>query len=134
MDYGKLVASGLNDILLGYVQASSDHSLFIKNNSSTFTALIVYIDDIVLAGTSLDEFTFLKQTLHKEFGIKDLGILKFFLGLEAAHSPKGISFSQRQYCVDLLADTGLLGCKPVSTPLDPGTHLYHDDSGPSTCC
>lgn len=121
----------LSSLLLqcGYRQANSDHSLFTKHNADSFTALLVYVDDIVLVGSSLSEFSAVKETLHSEFGIKDLGVLKFFLGLEAAHSSKGIVLSQRQYCLDLLNDCGVLGSKPVSTPLEPGTHLHHDDSG-----
>lgn len=110
----------------GYSQTPSDHSLFVKQTASSFTALLVYVDDIVLAGTSLLEFSELKAKLHSAFGIKDLGILKFFLGLEAAHSSKGISLCQRQYCLDLLTDSGLLGCKPVSTQMEVGTHLHQD--------
>lgn len=113
----------------GYIQAPSDHSLFVKAGSSSFTVIIVYVDDIVLMGTSLDEFTCLKCTLHEAFGIKDLGVLKFFLGLEATHSLHGISLCQRQYCLNLLANSGLLGCKPIGTQLEPGTHLLQDDSG-----
>lgn len=112
-----------------YTQAPSDHSLFVKKAADSFTILIIYVDDIVLAGTSLSEFESLKNTLHQVFGIKDLGTLKFFLGLEAAHSSTGIHLCQRQYCLDLLTDTGFLGCKPVSTPMEPGSHLFHDDSG-----
>lgn len=70
----------------GYTQSPSDHSFFIKHPGSEFTTLIVYVDDIVLAGTTLVEFDSLKTTLHFAFGIKDLGVLKFFLGLEAAPS------------------------------------------------
>lgn len=111
----------------GYSQTPSDHSLFVKHTANAFTAPIIYVDDIVLAGTSLLEFFDLKIVLHTAFGIKDLGILKFFLGLEVAHSSKGISLCQHQYCLDLLADSGLLRCKPVSTPLEAGTHLHQDD-------
>ncbi|GAU29576.1 hypothetical protein TSUD_153260 [Trifolium subterraneum] len=113
-----------------YTQVPSDPTLFVKKTASTFTALLVYVDDIVLTGNNMEEINYVKEELHKTFGIKDLGILKFFLGLEVAHSNKGISLSQRQYCLELLAETGDLGCKPSSVPMDPGHKLHHDDSTP----
>jgi hypothetical protein len=112
-----------------YVQASSDHSLFIKKSDTTFTALLVYVDDVILAGNSLSEFQHIKSVLHHSFQIKDLGVLKYFLGLEVSHSTQGIFLCQRKYCLDLLSDSGFLGTKPVSTPSDPSTKL-HNDSGP----
>jgi hypothetical protein len=116
----------------GYKQAAADHSLFIKHSTHQFTALLVYVDDIILAGNSLDEFVFIKNILHNSFKIKDLGQLKYFLGLEVAHSKLGISLCQRKYCLDLLSDTGFLDSKPVATPSDPSIKLYHDDSPPFT--
>ncbi|CAJ2646289.1 unnamed protein product [Trifolium pratense] len=115
-----------------FIQVPSDPTLFVKKTSDSFTALLVYVDDIVLTGDSMAEITNIKNELHHTFGIKDLGILKFFLGLEVAHSTKGITLSQRQYCLDLLAETGDLGCKPSSIPMDPSLKLHHDDSAPYT--
>jgi len=93
-------------LLNGYKQASLDHSLFLKITSSSFTILLVYVDDVVLAGNSLEDFTSIKQILHNTFQIKDLGILKYFLGIEVAHSSSGISLCQRKHCLDLLEDPG----------------------------
>jgi len=78
-------------ISTGYKQAASDASLFIKSTSETFTVLLVYVDDIILAGNSLHEFHIIKNVMHQAFKIKDLGTLKYFLGLEVAHSYSGIS-------------------------------------------
>uniref|UniRef100_A0A2N9F8S9 Reverse transcriptase Ty1/copia-type domain-containing protein n=1 Tax=Fagus sylvatica TaxID=28930 RepID=A0A2N9F8S9_FAGSY len=64
-----------------------------------------------------------KQSLGKVFDVKDLGALKYFLGIEVAHSRHGISLSQRRYTLDLLQDTGMLGCRPASTPMDPNLKL-----------
>ena len=101
-----------------YLQAASDHSLFVKKTSSSFTILLVYVDDIILAGNSLHEFTHNKSVLDSLFKIMDLGQLKYFLGIEVAHSKSGISLCQRNYCLDLLDDSGTIGSKPVSTPSD----------------
>ncbi|CAJ2643328.1 unnamed protein product [Trifolium pratense] len=112
----------------GYTQSTSDYSLFTLKHDHSFTALLVYVDDIILAGDSLSEFARIKQILDREFKIKDLGQLKYFLGLEVAHSQSGISICQRKYCLDLLKDTGLIGSKPAPTPLDHSTKIHQDSS------
>ncbi|MCI07440.1 copia protein, partial [Trifolium medium] len=66
--------------------------------------------------------------MDTEFKIKDLGKLKYFLGLEVAHSKTGISLCQRKYCLDLLKDTCLIGSKPAPTPLDHSTKVHQDSS------
>ncbi|GAU44958.1 hypothetical protein TSUD_28930 [Trifolium subterraneum] len=80
--------------------------------------------------TSLDEIDRIKVILDTNFKIKDLGVVKYFLGLEVAHSKEGISISQRKYCLDLLKDSGLLGYKPASTPIDPSIKLHNDNGKP----
>jgi hypothetical protein len=114
----------------GYKQSSSDYSLFTLQTNADFTALLVYVDDIILAGTSLSEFARIKNILDSQFKIKDLGSLKYFLGLEVAQSKEGITISQRKYCLDLLTDSGLLGSKPAATPLDPAVKLHNDGGKP----
>jgi hypothetical protein len=52
-----------------------------------------------------------KHMFDVNFKIKDVGILKYFLGLEVAHSSQGIIISQRKYNLDLLEDNGMLGSK-----------------------
>ena len=116
----------------GYKQAASDASLFIKSTTETFIVLLVYVDDIILAGNSLSEFHIIKNVLHHTSSIQNQGpcTVKYFLGLEVAHSHSGISLCQRKYCLDLLNDSGLLGSKPVSTPSDPSVKLHNDASPP----
>jgi hypothetical protein len=114
----------------GYHQSISDHSLFTLKQDNMFTALLVYVDDIILAGNSLNEFQRIKELLDTEFKIKDLGQLKYFLGIEVAHSKTGVTICQRKYCLDLLHDTGLLGAKPAKTHLDNSVKLHQDDTPP----
>ena len=81
------------------------------------TILIVYVDDIILTGDNTREVERLKKVLATEFEVKDLSQMRYFLGMEVAKSRKGISISQRKYVLDLLTETGMLGCKPSDTPI-----------------
>jgi len=58
-----------------YIQATSNHFLFIKKTSTSFTVLLVYVDGIILAGNSLTQFQHIKSILDASFKIKDLGQL-----------------------------------------------------------
>lgn len=89
--------------------------------------LIVYVDDIVVTGNNDREIAQLKKFLATEFEIKDLGELKYFLGVEVARSKDGFFVSQRKYVLDLLRDTGKTGCRPADTPYDPNTKLSSDE-------
>ncbi|KAL4362499.1 hypothetical protein GQ457_04G038710 [Hibiscus cannabinus] len=103
----------------GFKRAVSDSSLFTKGTGADLIILAVYVDDIVLASPNLESISLVKTFLHDLFKIKDLGNLKFFLGLEVARSNKGINLSQRKYTLDLLAEYGFLESKPASTPIVP---------------
>ena len=116
----------------GYSQANFDHSLFTKSNGESFTVLLVYEDDVILAGNSMTEFKHIKTILDTSFKIKDSGSVKYFLGLKVTQSKKGITVCQRKYCLDLIKDSGLLGSKPVSTPFDPSIKLHQDKSAAYT--
>lgn len=110
----------------GYSSSISDNSLFTKHNGSSFTALLVYVDDVILTGNSPIEITTIKQLLHQQFRIKDLGKLKYFLGLEVSRTSKGIHICQRKYALDILFEWGALASKPCSTPMIKSNQLLYD--------
>jgi len=90
----------------------------------------VYVDDVILVGNSLDDIEKVKQALNKTFKIKDSGELKYFLGLEVAQSKHGIHLYQRKYALDILTDSGMLGCKPCHTPLSKDLKLLFTTNAP----
>ena len=93
-----------------YTQWQSDHTLFVKFSTRGKVAiLIVYVDDKILTRDYDEEKVSLKNLLAKEFEIKDLGHLKYILGMEVAQSKNWICISQRKYILDLLEETGMLG-------------------------
>jgi hypothetical protein len=93
------------------------HSSIKHSTQGKVTTLIVYVDDIVLIGIDDGEIQNLRHNLANEFEIKDLGSLKYFLGIEVAKSKHGIFMSQRKYILDLLKETGMLGCKATDNPV-----------------
>jgi hypothetical protein len=111
----------------GFNQSKSDYSLFTRLQGTTFIALLVYVDDILLARNNIEAVYTLKNSLHAKFKLKDLGNLKYFLGLEVARSTKGISLCQRKYALHILSDSGMLGCKPVTTPMEQNLKLCQSD-------
>ncbi|XP_040372840.1 uncharacterized mitochondrial protein AtMg00810-like [Rosa chinensis] len=102
----------------GYKQSNSDHTLFLKRCEGKLTALIIYVDDMIITGDNSEEVERLKDLLASEFEMKDLGSLKYFLGIEVARGSSGIFLCQRKYVLDLLTETGMLGCRPADTPIE----------------
>ena len=89
----------------GYKQSNSDHTLFLKKQHEKITTLIVYVDDMIVLGKDPEERKALQEHLSREFEMKDLGPLKYFMGIEVSRSSKGIFISQRKYTLDLLQET-----------------------------
>ncbi|WJZ84403.1 hypothetical protein VitviT2T_004009 [Vitis vinifera] len=70
----------------GYRQSNSDHTLFLKKQHGKITTLIVYVDDMVVTGNDPEERKALQNYLSREFEMKYLGPLKYFLGIEVSQS------------------------------------------------
>ncbi|GKA83436.1 retrovirus-related pol polyprotein from transposon TNT 1-94 [Tanacetum coccineum] len=66
----------------GYQQSKHDYSLFVKSKGESFSAVLVYVDDVLIIGNSSHEIQHLKQALDAKFTIKDLGLAKYFLRVE----------------------------------------------------
>ena len=78
----------------------------------------------MITGDDVEEIKKLKERLGRAFEVKDLGPLRYFLGIEIARSSKGIILSQRKYVFDLLAETEMLGCRPCGSPIDRNHQMY----------
>ncbi|GJX75719.1 ribonuclease H-like domain-containing protein [Tanacetum coccineum] len=96
-------------------QSKHDYSLYIKQSKDMFIAFLVYVDDIIVTGNYQKEIDASKTFLRSKFMIKDLGVLKYILGIEILENANGICMSQRKYCLKLLHEFGLRAAKPVTT-------------------
>ncbi|RVW68255.1 Retrovirus-related Pol polyprotein from transposon RE1 [Vitis vinifera] len=85
--------------------------------------LLLYVDDMVLTGTNPALIKTLITGLSKEFAMKDLGSLHYFLGVEVQHNSQDLFLSQTKYALDLLQRADMIEAKPISTPFVVGQHL-----------
>ncbi|GJW75060.1 putative RNA-directed DNA polymerase [Tanacetum coccineum] len=101
----------------GFKQSKNDFSLYTKCAGESFVVLLVYVDDILITGNDLIEIEKCKDLLNSKFLIKDLGELKYFLGIEVIKNDCGICLSQRKYNLELLSEFCMFACKPSIIPL-----------------
>ena len=113
--FAKLTSSLLH---YGFTQSYSDYSFFTYHVDSVFLAVLVYIDDLIICGNNSLATSSFKIYLGTCFHMKDLGVLKYFLGIEVARSPDGIFLYQRKYTLDILTKTSMLESCPSPTPLE----------------
>ncbi|KAL0324698.1 UNVERIFIED_CONTAM: Retrovirus-related Pol polyprotein from transposon RE2 [Sesamum calycinum] len=93
----------------------------------SFIALLVFVDDILLTGSSTSDIDAVKTYMDRLFTIKDLGPTKYFLGLQLPRSDHGLLVFQTKYLADILEDANMMDAKPTSTPIPPGFKFSHDD-------
>jgi len=86
---------------------------------------MVYVSNIVITGNDIIRIGQLKKHLFNHFSTKDLGCLKYFLGIEVAQS-RGVIISQRIYALDILEETGLTSCKPIYSSMDSNEKLMRN--------
>ncbi|CAN6726648.1 unnamed protein product [Malus baccata var. baccata] len=105
----------------------SDSSLFVKIGGSDIVIVLLYVDDIIISGSSTFAIQQVIQSLTTEFDIKDLGELHYFLGIQITKTDQGLFLSQSKYIQDLLKNVEMMDCKACDTPCLPYNRLLKDD-------
>ena len=114
----------------GFVQSTLDHSLFTYSRDDTFLVILVYVDDLIIAGNNHEACAEFKDYLGKCFHMKDLGVLKYFLGIEIARGLARLFLCQRKYTLDILTECGMLGAKPFTFPMEQHHRLVANNRAP----
>jgi len=112
----------------GFKRSPSEPTLYIKvNQEGKILIVCLYVDDLIFTGDLLiNEF---KTAMKSEFEMTDLGMMKYFLGIEVNQSEDGIFICQNKYANDLLKRFRMMNCKPAVTPIATGTKLSKYDEG-----
>jgi hypothetical protein len=115
---------------IGFHPSKADVSLFFYNKGGITIFLLIYVDDINVVSSSSAATTALLAYLNKEFAIKDLGDLHYFLGIEVKKMGSGTLLTQEKYTSDLLSRVGMISSKPVNTPMSSADKLSAFEGDP----
>jgi len=110
----------------GFQTSNADFSLYVKKTDHGIIIIVIYVDDLIITRDNDANIFDLKKLLKQKFEMKDLGKLRYFLGIEVIQSPKGIWLLQRQYALDKLTEYGMTGYKPISIQLEQNVKLNVD--------
>lgn len=91
--------------------------MFVYNNSGQVVYCLVYVDDIIVTGSSNALVAEFIAALSRRFSLKEPTDLGYFLGIEATRTSHGLHLMQRKYIIDLLARTKMADAKPVTSPM-----------------
>ena len=91
----------------------------------------VYVDDLIITGTSGDAIADFKRDMMRLFSMSDLGLLSYYLGIEVTQTKAGITLCQSAYAGKLLERSGLGACNPNSLPMEPRLKLSRTSTTPT---
>ena len=70
---------------IGFKRCEANHCCYVKFFGNSYIILLLYVDDMLIVGSSIEEINILKKQLLKQFAIKDLGAVKQILGMRMVH-------------------------------------------------
>jgi hypothetical protein len=108
---------------LGFQSSQADNSLFTLHSSAGSVLLLVYVDDIIITGSTDSLINHIVNQLSRRFHMKDLGDLHYFLGLEVHRSSGHLRLTQTKYLLSILSSANMIDCKPQPTPVTSGRKL-----------
>lgn len=104
--------------------------MFVKRKSDNITVLLVYVDNMFVTIDDCEEIDKLKKMLATEFELKDLGKLRYFLGIEMTRSFISQILDERKCTLYLLKEMRNLRCRLVRTPIEANHKLSIKDGQP----
>ena len=104
----------------GYSRCHSNHCVYFKKiENKSFIFLLLYVDDMLVAGSNMQDINVLKKKLANSFAMKDSGAAKKIIGMRITRDRKNckLTLSQGEYTEKVLERFRMQNAKLVSTPL-----------------
>ncbi|GJR68716.1 zinc finger, CCHC-type containing protein [Tanacetum coccineum] len=114
---------------LGFRKCAQDQAVYKLQSKNTTLIIGVYVDDIIVTGSSEKQIQEFKVRMNSIFEMSDLGKLNYYLGIEVKEEENGIIIKQESYARKILEEAGMSKCNPVKWPMDPKLQLTKDEGG-----
>jgi hypothetical protein len=122
--------SKLDDTLkkMDFVQSEHEHAMYRRSHDDDILLVGVYVDDLVITGSSLAAVEEFKEEMKRVFLMSDLGLLSFYLGIDMHQDAGGITLRQAHYTKKILEMAGMADCKAAATPMEERLRLSRDST------
>jgi hypothetical protein len=111
---------------LGFTQSEHEHAIYCRGGGGRRLIVGVYVDDLLITGTTPEEIRRFKREMQLQFKMADLGLLSFYLGLEIQQGAGGIGLCQAHYAMKILQAAGMGDCNSTQTPMEKRLKLSRD--------
>ena len=109
------------------LRSPCEPSLYVKREGDDILIVCLYVYDLIYASSKQEMVEEFKRRLMAEFEMSDLGLMRYFLGIQVKQSKEGIFISQEKYAEDLLKKFNMINCKPMGTPMALTEKLFKED-------
>ena len=119
----------LHDFLtdLSFTQSLSDPCVYTIKHDDVLCIVLIWVDDLIIASNDDDLMSHTKNGLMSRFRMKDMGVLKYFLGIEFEFTGDTVKMKQTRYLQKVLDRFNMNDCKPRSTPCEMKLHFSDSD-------
>jgi hypothetical protein len=104
---------------VGFLRCLSYPAIYCRGNKRGDRHVVgVYVDDLVITGSSQQEILKFKLEMARMFEMSDLGLLYYYLGIEVRQNQNGFVLSQSSYVKKILEKGGMSDCNPCKVPME----------------
>jgi hypothetical protein len=113
---------------MGFKQSEHEHAIYRRITGNATLLIGVYVDDLIITGSSKGAVESFKDEMKTKFEMSDLGLLSFYLGIEVQQHAEGISLCQAHYASRILQLGGMEGCNSAHTPMEERLRLSREST------
>ena len=112
---------------LGFKKSLSESTLYVKKTDGEMLVVSLYVDDLLVSGSSGEHIDKFKEEMKDAFEMTDLGRMTFFLGMQVDQKQNEIFLCQEKYANEILKKFNMEGCKPTAIPMNQKEKFCKED-------